>query len=127
MKVYIFGHPDGFYKIGRSINPEERLSTAETWSPYELTMETQIKSHIKRETDGSLETALHRYYENYHVKGEWFKLPEEEVESLHHIGRLSSDVVNQLRSQYKPHPSLLNIPLGELIRDMSIYKYNPVE
>lgn len=66
-KVYfIQGPPDGPIKIGISVNPEERLRTFQTASPYRLRI-------LRLEPGGrSRETALHRRWRRHRLEGEWF-------------------------------------------------------
>lgn len=69
---------EGFVKIGVATNIEDRLTTLQIGNPFEIKI---IKAW--RTTDpGQLEDRLHAILERYRVRGEWFKIPEEELEKL---------------------------------------------
>jgi Meiotically up-regulated gene 113 len=64
----------GYYKIGRSSNPEQRLGYFDSlpWEPVLLHSFPCAEA-------GIIEKAIHRKLKKQRVKGEWFKLRKEEV------------------------------------------------
>lgn len=62
-------------------------------NPKELEVATTVKStgKIKR-----LEKALHAYYSQYNVNGEWFDLPEGEVASFILVDKVDPDEVKEV-------------------------------
>lgn len=74
--VYIIRCGDShFYKVGLANNPEQRLSTLQCASPYELSL---TLSHLMpdRHTALTLETHLHGALKHCNVKFEWFELSD---------------------------------------------------
>mgnify|MGYP000586049724 CR=1 FL=1 len=69
--VYLIEHEHGYIKIGRSVNPVQRISTLETACPYEL----HLMGFIKTNDAPQLEARLHEKYETYQKSGEWYNLP----------------------------------------------------
>ena len=66
----------GLYKIGRSVDPEERLKSVQTMSPVGVVLEC-----VKPTDDmGVLEALLHNRFHGKRKHGEWFWLSEEDVE-----------------------------------------------
>ena len=57
----------GYIKIGRSVNPQQRLAQLSTGSPVELIILGTISG------GSNLEAELHRRFETLREKGEWFK------------------------------------------------------
>ncbi len=55
-------------KIGRSINPEKRMSELKTGSPHELKILLIVKNH------GHLEKKIHIAFKVWRKEGEWFHL-----------------------------------------------------
>jgi len=68
--VYFITSSEGLIKIGLSSNPEKRLKTLQTASPYYLKL--IYKMYGSRE----LEKYLHELFKQYHVKNEWFECSE---------------------------------------------------
>ena len=71
--TYIATDDSGFYKIGKSTSPENRLKTFRTGNPT---------IHFVCIIPHNVERILHTKYESYRVNGEWFNLPKEEVEAI---------------------------------------------
>ena len=71
---------NGFYKIGMSNNPVYREGTLQSEKP---TIKL-IASHRypTRKFASALETALHNLYSNLHIRGEWYKLSEDDVSDI---------------------------------------------
>ncbi len=70
--TYVVGAADlsGAWKIGRADNPKNRLIGIQVGNPIEL------KLIAVRLDSPKLEKQLHNYFSEYHVRGEWFNLPE---------------------------------------------------
>ncbi len=66
-----------FYKIGVTNDLEKRLATHQTGCPYELKIicyfEADLSDFLGREIT-YLESFLHRNYDDFRVRGEWFEL-----------------------------------------------------
>jgi hypothetical protein len=122
-KVYFITHPDGFVKIGKSNDPAQRLSDLQTSCPYELSIGTVIHDGSECESDERLERALHGYYSNFHVRGEWYDLPGDELDSLKKFGRLKASEVKSVTGSRKAHPDGVDVPLGELLADSALHKW----
>lgn len=76
-----------FYKIGKSKDVYKRLETLQTANQSELTVIYRIFS-----TNYSLlEKRLHKYYEEYWVRGEWFDLPDSTVRNFLSVANYIED------------------------------------
>src|SRR5262249_31778224 len=64
-----------FHKIGSSREPDERLVQVTTHSPYPASLTHQIATDRPR----WLESGLHRFFRDRHVRGEWFRLTAEDL------------------------------------------------
>jgi predicted GIY-YIG superfamily endonuclease len=76
-KVYLI-ECDGYYKIGVSEDPENRLDRFQTGNPYELSLEAKID--VEQAYD--IEEKLHSYYNSKHKRGEWFNLNQSDVKNI---------------------------------------------
>jgi hypothetical protein len=65
----------GYIKIGQSKNPSARERTLQSEKPHV----TMIFSNLG---DAELEQELHQEYARFRIRGEWFKLTEDQVESI---------------------------------------------
>lgn len=86
--LYVIEHPHGYKKIGKAANPEGRMNGLQTGSPYELERWLVVKylepsSLVYRD---SLEQMVHDAIEDYHVRGEWFEIPDSQL--LHALAML---------------------------------------
>jgi len=63
------------FKIGRTQNVEERLCQLQTGNDCPLI----IYKIIPSENSAELETSLHNKFAEYHIRGEWFAISEEQV------------------------------------------------
>ena len=59
-----------FFKIGMSNNPERRRDHIQTSNPLKV----QIIAQKDVPDDKALESELHKKYEDYHIRGEWFAM-----------------------------------------------------
>jgi hypothetical protein len=66
---------NGFCKIGRSVNPELRERTLQSEKP-------SIKLIYKCKSFVSEENILHKKYNKYRFRGEWFRLTNEQIEEI---------------------------------------------
>lgn len=74
--VYLIKSPSGHYKIGRTINPNDRLRMFGVHLPFEV----EIIALIKSDDHKRLEASLHQTYNDKRVNGEWFALSPEDVD-----------------------------------------------
>lgn len=71
---------NNYYKIGVSKNIKQRVKQLQTGSAGDI----QILNSYKSEYAHKIEKALHRKYFQYNIKGEWFDLPDNIIESFKH-------------------------------------------
>ena len=85
--VYVITHPDkpSLCKIGHSINPYDRLSSANIWcerKAWELTACFYFPDRKAAEDE------VHEHFKDRQLEGEWFQLlPHDAVTFLHTIHR----------------------------------------
>jgi len=73
IKTYLLKHDNELYKIGKSINPKNREKTLQAEDPnLELIHVIGI----------NVESSFHEIFKEKRVRGEWFKLSKEDVESI---------------------------------------------
>lgn len=77
--IYIITNPawEGWVKIGKSINPKNRLKTFQTSSPFR---DYELVYSIKTNDMTNLEYYIHLHLkdkDHYHENGEWFKITKE--------------------------------------------------
>ncbi len=73
--TYIYFITDGEYtKIGMSNNPKERLAVLQVGNPKQLTVAYTLP-YENRQHAKQVESLLHKVYEPYLIRGEWYKLP----------------------------------------------------
>ena len=78
--VYVLSTQDGFYKIGRTRNLQNRLMDLRIALPYKLTTEMLFQCEVGRERE--VEAALHDIFSERRMNGEWFKLTAEDLQWL---------------------------------------------
>jgi hypothetical protein len=80
--VYLIQDVDvtSYCKIGRTKNPERRLSTFEVKLPFKF----EILAIIETANARGLETSLHRRYADRRVSGEWFALTPDDIDAIKH-------------------------------------------
>lgn len=76
--VYLIQSPTGTYKIGRTINPADRMKTFTVKLPFEV----EYTCVIPADDMYYLERTLHAQFADKRVNGEWFKLSPEDVEYI---------------------------------------------
>lgn len=89
-----------FFKIGMSNNPEQRRVTLQGASPYEVVLIAQKKVS----NDRDFEAGLHKEFEDHHIRGEWFGMRPELIESL--ITKHNFDFINNISKMHDLHFSL---------------------
>jgi len=75
--VYVARSEGGEVKIGKSKDPKSRIKSLSTGNPQPLHL---VKS-AKVPNAGELEKKMHERYQEYRLHGEWFDLPESEIDS----------------------------------------------
>ena len=73
---------DGVYKIGATVNIEERIKRMEKAKDYKLECVKFIEVDGDFNKCTSIEQGIHRKLANYRLAGEWFALPENIFEGL---------------------------------------------
>lgn len=83
--TYVYFIKSGSYiKIGLSKDVDFRLTTMQTGNPVEL--ELILKVGFKDSKSAYIaESAWHDFYSEYHHRGEWFNLTEEEIEVIQEV------------------------------------------
>lgn len=61
---------NNYVKIGRSIDPKRRLVDLQTGNPFKLTL---IRTLNEKDFE---ESALHKKFNRFRVRGEWFRYSE---------------------------------------------------
>lgn len=69
------------FKIGESINPQERLKQLQTGNKRQLLIYQTIFCGTKLEAQ-QLEANIHERLISKHIKGEWFHITKKEVDNL---------------------------------------------
>ena len=68
----------GYFKIGVASDLPRRLSSIRCSNPFPIALYgARITSKPKK-----IESEIHRRLNKYHIHGEWFKVPKEELHSL---------------------------------------------
>ena len=77
--IYVLCAGNGYYKIGKTVDPESRLKSYATHLPEspEIITVRRVNSMAK------FEEGLHEFYHQYHIRREWFRIPPEHAEWLH--------------------------------------------
>lgn len=73
--VYLLKSAIQYYKIGRAIDPDNRLQTFTVKLPFEVEYEYVIKTKDRY----ALENELHRRFARKRIRGEWFDLNADDV------------------------------------------------
>lgn len=76
--VYLIKSSEGCYKIGRSKNVKERISSLGVTLPFDI----EVIHTIKSADYAGLETELHELFELKRVRGEWFNLSPDDIEYI---------------------------------------------
>jgi hypothetical protein len=73
--VYLLNSLIGYYKIGRSAVPVERVRKLDVVLPFELKVEALIETADMHRLEKELQTR----FSEYRIRGEWFALDEQHV------------------------------------------------
>lgn len=76
--VYLIQSPTGYYKIGRTTNPKDRMKTFSVKLPFEV----EYVCVIQTDNMYGLEQILHNRFADKRVNGEWFNLSPDDVEHI---------------------------------------------
>jgi len=95
MKTYLM-YDGKYFKIGKSNNPEKRLSQIKTANPDCMILKTSNKN---------IEEYLHKKYIKHRYKGEWFWITK-------------SKIISELLSEF----DVEHLSLREFIRSLSNYR-----
>ncbi len=76
--VYLVQSPTGFYKIGRTSDPNNRMKTFSVKLPFEVSYVCVIETVDMK----ALEASLHEQFAGKRASGEWFALDAEDVEYI---------------------------------------------
>jgi hypothetical protein len=88
MYTYIIKTVD-LYKIGRAVDPHKRIQSFECGNPY-----IEIVKIMK----GNHESYLHRKFSDKRVKGEWFRLTDEDIATIQEKPRTTKVLVGTIDS-----------------------------
>ena len=66
-----------YYKIGCTTNLEQRLKSIQMYNPIKLKIIADVKGCYK------FEKYLHRLYDDYRKRGEWFEIPYDVLMRIH--------------------------------------------
>jgi hypothetical protein len=80
--VYLLQSSTGYYKIGRTKDPQNRLATFSVKLPFEVEYEHIISSSNMNK----LERKLHALFADKRVNGEWFDLSPDDVAYIKSMG-----------------------------------------
>lgn len=76
--VYLIKSPSSSYKIGRTIDPDNRMKVFSVKLPFEV----EYVALIQTDDMKTLETSLHQRFAHLHINGEWFALTPADVEYI---------------------------------------------
>ena len=82
--VYLLRGVEGYYKIGKALNPEVRIRKLGVVLPFPIVTEHLIPCKDHSEAEKS----LHKKYKHRRKHGEWFALSADDVESIKAITEL---------------------------------------
>jgi len=97
--VYLIRSETNFWKIGRTVNPEDRMRTFKTKLPFDVEYEHLIACYDQR----LLELQLHRQFDGKRQRGEWFSLDPNDVA---YIKRFSTQLDYEVDNGYRPKPTV---------------------
>lgn len=83
--VYLLRSSNGFYKIGRTVDPDDRIATFSVKLPFDVEYEHVISCSDMYE----LETRLHVHFAFKRVNGEWFDLSPDDIAYIKSLGGAS--------------------------------------
>jgi hypothetical protein len=84
---------DGIYKIGITNDINSRLSSMQTGCPYNL---FAFKAY-ETKAPATIEKMLHIFFNKKHVRGEWFRLDEKDLQYIDDALSNVDEVINGLQ------------------------------
>ena len=97
-KSYIYIITDGEnYKVGKSNNVEKRLKSMETGNPKELSI--VAKCEVDEKYIYNVENQLHKMFEDYNIKNEWFN--KGILEYISNIDNIIGDIIHNIECDEK--------------------------
>ena len=80
--IYVIGPQQGLQKVGLATDPQSRLATLQTASPFDLVMHGAVAVPFREAH--SVERRAHRLLARFRVRNEWFETtPAEAVAAIH--------------------------------------------
>lgn len=108
--VYLLKSPTGFWKIGKTVDPKNRIATFSVKLPFEVSYAHLIPCYDHHK----LEAELHIVFSHLRVEGEWFKLSSTDVQWItsltnqtdfdlrtKEINQQSAEILSQYRHNLK--------------------------
>ena len=97
---------NGVFKIGTTSNIKSRLSTMQTSNPTPIRLVHTIPVPITYD-HGEVERALHTIFESTYIRGEWYKINEQDIEriklvSIDDILNIAQKMQSEKSSPQKP-------------------------
>lgn len=83
--VYLIRSETGYYKIGRTTDPDDRILTFSVKLPFEVEYDCLIRSP----DHAAMETTLHNRFAHKRVNGEWFALDADDVAYMRELARVT--------------------------------------
>ena len=78
-QLYFIKQKDtNFYKIGISSDIEKRFKAIQNGNPSELSIYYNEVFYLC----DIIEKCLHKFFESQHIRGEWFEIPDDEINDL---------------------------------------------
>lgn len=101
------------YKIGFTGNLPERLAALQIGNPFELT----IRASFLSSAPAAAEAAAHKYFEAYHVRGEWYAITRADIDL--YIGTLHAEERPSTPALPSPEQhSFSDGEIGELLAEL---------
>jgi len=93
MFIYLLkSEENGYYKIGKSVNPDKRIKTLQTGNPEKIDLIFKVK--ILNKFSNRIESALHSQYSYLNKNGEWFDLSlEDELLFESNVKRIENNLL----------------------------------
>jgi len=89
--IYAVEHPDGFYKVGRSKNPYDRVSQIGVGSPYDLEFRFAM-SYYTCSFQKNAEMIVQERLSKYRFSGEWYDVEKSTLLRILHSVMNDEDV-----------------------------------
>lgn len=93
MYIYLLkSDENGYYKIGKSLNPDKRIRTLQTGNPEKITLISKVE--VTNKFCNKIESALHSQYSYTNKNGEWFDLSiEDELLFESNVKRIENNLL----------------------------------